>query len=139
MLIQKNTSPSKILLKSERDVTVCAGLNICAIEEFGKKLLLKENKPFNGFVKIKYKTKDGFLENDAKITNGLSGLPPECMIIGRQGFEEGFENGFEHKDTLVEFGTRNAFLYADLDASLIDIMSYPLIESEKTPKGYWKF
>jgi AbiV family abortive infection protein len=125
---------SEILLKNGGDVTVCAGLYICAIEEFGKMLFLREYNPVNGLVTIKYRSKGGFLDHDAKIKKGLSGLPPECMIIGRAGFEEGFEEGFEYKNTLVEFGTRNAFLYADFDASLINVLSMPVIDPGKLQK-----
>jgi hypothetical protein len=66
---------------------VAAGIYIYALEEFGKLLLLKECKAYNGKYIIKYR--DEFLSHPVKFSRGFDHLQDngygECIVLNDEG------------------------------------------------------
>ena len=136
-----------ILLSSNGDVSISAGLYTYAVEEYGKLILLSESPLKNGKVEIDYDLLFGKRKrktHDSKFQAALNRLPDECKNIGVDYFGGPFLKGTFLKGTfpdessvVADFKSRLAIFYCDLDASKEVIKPVPLVgrKSLKTAIG----
>lgn len=123
-----------ILLSSNGDVAICAGLYTYAVEEYGKLILLSECVPENGKVDINLKQLFyGHKSHDSKFEAALNRMPDECKNIGVDFWAGHFPKGWwdglfpDEKSVVAGFKSRLAIFYCDLDASKKVIKPVPLV------------
>jgi AbiV family abortive infection protein len=134
-----------ILLSSNGDVSISAGLYTYAIEEYGKLNLLSECIPENGKVKIKNQLFYGRESHDLKFKAALNKLPDECKYIGVDYWAGYFPKGFwggwfpDERSVVAGFKSRLAIFYCDLDDSKKTIKPVPLVGKKSLETAIEKF
>lgn len=100
------------LLNNSGDTTICSGLYMFAVEEYGKLLLLKGCTPTSGVVRIPYK--NGFRSHSAKFEKAIQTLPKECITLHEGAFDRSaFDPQSFDTDELTDCETRQAVFYSD--------------------------
>jgi AbiV family abortive infection protein len=120
----------KTLLTNAGNASICGGLYMYAVEEYGKLLLLKMYKPSGGKVRIKYR--DEFRSHKAKFGVALKVLPKECITLHEGAFDSRvFDPDAFDTDQIADCETRQAVFYSDFIASGNYVKANPAIDEDK--------
>ena len=144
--ILRLSDSADILLSSNGDVAICAGLYTYAVEEYGKLILLSGCILENGKVDINLKQLFyGRKSHDFKFEAALNKLPDECKHIGVDFWAGYFPKGWwgglfpDERSVVAGFKARLAIFYCDLDDSKKAIKPVPLVGRKSLKTAIEKF
>jgi AbiV family abortive infection protein len=117
------------LLQNGGHVTVCSGLYMYALEEYGKLLLLKNCKSIGGVAKIKYKNE--FRSHLAKFGIAIRTLPQECTTLHEGAFDRTcYDSEAFDTNEIADCETRQGIFYTDFTMDGKHVKRIPTVNGE---------